>query len=531
MTVNAKLNILSALFVLFIFISILIAYEIRNGSYLHVLNFNHIKYNYKFETNLKHYEAGLTHHLDMLEEDINWVKQQPLDCLKEIDTVEFIFMKIINTDKAHDLCVKDIKDADQALNALANYKSGTLDQSLFLKAMHHAVEEFNENSRQFDPLVKRTVEYLFLTLFILGGCIAVIFLIAFKLITSAIKKDYNHLEYLSSEVKKLASFPENNPQPIIEITKGLEVTYKNDAFKQQICSKSSTRDITSIFSPSIINKIGTAFISKTPVTFEDKIQDTWYDGFISPVDLNNQEWVRIFLHDISAQKQAHAELEEFSYRTSHDLRSPLISSLSLLDLAIESINENKTKDALQSLEHVQNSLNKLETLVNDILSLAQTKHASEKAQSINITSIVEDALNKFSHMQNFTKINIQTELNFTQTITLQKSQITLIIENLISNAIKYYDPGKKSPFIKISTFEEGEHFVFEVLDNGLGIPTKYQGQLFTMFKRYHPKTSFGSGLGLYMVKKSADILNGNIIHCGSQDGTVFRFTVPLTQKA
>ena len=98
---------------------------------------------------------------------------------------------------------------------------------------------------------------------------------------------------------------------------------------------------------------------------------------------------------------------------------------------------------------------------------------------------------------------------------------------MLSNAIKYQDINKTHSFIKITSYQEQNHVVFEVRDNGLGVPKNQQENMFKMFKRFHPRTSFGSGLGLYMMKKSADVLKGNIYYKDTGDGSVFKLKLPL----
>ena len=87
---------------------------------------------------------------------------------------------------------------------------------------------------------------------------------------------------------------------------------------------------------------------------------------------------KIMANDLENQT---AELEEFSYRTSHDLRSPLVSSIGVLDITMHALKNNNIEQAEQSLVLVQASLQKLETLVRDILELAKTKNIEEDIQS------------------------------------------------------------------------------------------------------------------------------------------------------
>jgi PAS domain S-box-containing protein len=226
-------------------------------------------------------------------------------------------------------------------------------------------------------------------------------------------------------------------------------------------------------------------------------------------------------------RMVNAELEEFSYRTSHDLRSPLKSSIGLLTMASQSLKFEEYQKAEKCIDHVQTSLEKLEALVEDILLLTQTKNLEEEDELLNIGTLIPETVQSFAHMDHFDRLDIQFELAYDSEIMTKPSRIKLIVENLISNAIKYQDIKKQGSFIKISTQTKGKNFILSVEDNGLGIPKDQQENMFQMFKRFHPKASFGSGLGLYMVKKSADILEGQIDYDGAEGQSKFTLTMPF----
>ncbi|MGH1455236.1 MAG: PAS domain S-box protein [Alphaproteobacteria bacterium] len=258
---------------------------------------------------------------------------------------------------------------------------------------------------------------------------------------------------------------------------------------------------------------------------------------VSKIYLKDRKLYSGIVRDITerrAEQQAlvaaNAELEEFAYRTSHDLRSPLVSSIGLLNLAQKSIDSGDYDKAQKSMDLVTSSLAKLEALVKDILELSKTKNVEEKSVKIDIEHIVDEALQKFKHMDNYERLEVQKNIKFKGPFQSQRSRISLILENLISNAIKYQDTRKDSSFMKISTYTDHKDIVFEIEDNGLGIPQKHQDQMFSMFKRFHPKVSFGSGLGLYMMRKSADILNGNLVFEDTGHGSKFRFIIPIDNK-
>lgn len=256
---------------------------------------------------------------------------------------------------------------------------------------------------------------------------------------------------------------------------------------------------------------------------------------ISQTELNNRILYSAIIRDITQRKtaelallRANAELEEFAYRTSHDLRSPLISSISLLSLVETSLKDGDTDLALKSVGFVSGSLMKLEALVKDILALAEATHGQEESQDIDFQSIVHDALEKLDHMDNFDRLEIETEFKYSS-LKAPVNRVVLIVENLISNAIKYQDPSKENSFVKVSVHDRAGGIRLSVEDNGLGISEEFQEQLFTMFKRFHPKTAFGSGLGLYMMKKSVDMIGGEISYEHTGDGS--RFNVDFIDQA
>ncbi|RKQ69024.1 multi-sensor signal transduction histidine kinase [Litorimonas taeanensis] len=280
-------------------------------------------------------------------------------------------------------------------------------------------------------------------------------------------------------------------------------------------------------------------------TYSDDSEVFWHkNGTAIPVeytsrpirDKNNQlAGAVVVFRDVGKRKkaeaeikQANAELEEFAYRTSHDLRSPLVSSISLLGIAEKAIHaDNKTK-ALASLSHTQKSLKKLEELVKDILVLTQTKNEKEDKQAIDVEAVVMETLDKLKYMDNFDRLKIKQNLEFSDTLYAKKSRVVLIIENLISNAVKYQDLSNENAIVEISTYRERNNFVLSVKDNGLGVPKNQQKNLFQMFKRFHPRTSFGSGLGLYMMKKSVTILGGDISYEDPGIGSIFKVVIPLS---
>lgn len=265
------------------------------------------------------------------------------------------------------------------------------------------------------------------------------------------------------------------------------------------------------------------------------------DGTVFPIDLSisevNVHGRKIYsgiVRDITERKKAedallvaNAELEEFAYRTSHDLKSPLLSSIALLEVTKKSIISNEKDNALQSVKLIKNSLGKLQDLVEDILALTRAKKVIIAPERVDAHKLIEDTLEQLSYMDNFNRLEIEKNLNFDGTLITKNDRLHHIVQNLISNALKYQDLEKDKSFLKISTNEKNQKFILTLEDNGIGIPPAKREHMFEMFQRFHPRKSFGSGLGLYMVKKSADLLGGEILYQDTGQGSVFTLIIPL----
>jgi signal transduction histidine kinase len=182
--------------------------------------------------------------------------------------------------------------------------------------------------------------------------------------------------------------------------------------------------------------------------------------------------------------------------------------LASYSIATKSIKEKDEQKALISITHARKSLNTLQVLIEDILDLTKIKNLDEESSPIDFTAELKKILDNLSNMEGIDDIVISQDLQFQKTLSAKENRLTLIMQNLISNAIKYKDLGKENCFVKISTYEQDGLFVLDVEDNGIGIPEDKQADLFLMFKRFHPQAGYGSGLGLYMIKKSAHILGG-----------------------
>jgi signal transduction histidine kinase len=111
------------------------------------------------------------------------------------------------------------------------------------------------------------------------------------------------------------------------------------------------------------------------------------------------------------------------------------------------------------------------------------------------------------------------------TVMAEKSMLRQIFQNLVSNAIKFGDPGR--PWVRIRAVREPGAWRFEVEDNGAGIEPRHAERVFEMFQRLHGRDVPGSGMGLAIVKRLTERLGGRVgVQPAQPKGSIFTVTIP-----
>ncbi len=224
--------------------------------------------------------------------------------------------------------------------------------------------------------------------------------------------------------------------------------------------------------------------------------------------------------------EANKELVEFSYRISHDLRAPVISALGLGQMARKMLDDDKIEDAKQSLDYSNASLSKMDKVIEDVIKLTKVKSIDLQTEPVDLKDLVAASFEKIAHMPQFEKIMVRTDIRFDDEVNVKLHPLRQILENLFSNAVKYSDPEQAKPFIEVTATRVGNTCEVCVRDNGLGIDEKYRDKVFGMFQRFHPKVSFGSGLGLYIVLQNVKAIEGEIVYKPLEQGSEFIVTFP-----
>jgi signal transduction histidine kinase len=232
-------------------------------------------------------------------------------------------------------------------------------------------------------------------------------------------------------------------------------------------------------------------------------------------DLNTQ--------NIELQK-INDELDRFVYSVSHDLRAPLASSLGLIELSKE---EKKIEKLLYYNSLKGKSLQRLDDYITSLIDFSRNYRIGLLKEEIDFRMLVQQCieLNK-PYGDEAKKVNITVDVNQQGVFWGDSLRMRIVFNNLLSNALKYYDEEKEWSILKIKIAADETHVVIKFIDNGIGIDAAFVNNVFNMFYRASERTK-GSGLGLYITKEVIGKLNGTIVlESVLGEGTSFTVDIP-----
>lgn len=220
------------------------------------------------------------------------------------------------------------------------------------------------------------------------------------------------------------------------------------------------------------------------------------------------------------------ELQQFAYLTSHDLRAPVVNLSSLLNFYNK---ENPLdKDNHVIIEKIENSVEQLQNTLNDLVNIvALKKQDREENIKVSFSQITKDVKKSINQEIKITKVEINTNFHV-RSIHYPKTHINSIIQNMLTNAIKYRSP-KRPLIVSIRTYKKEHYTCLEIADNGIGIDmNKFGSKLFGIYQRFHDAPN-SKGLGLYIVKTQVEQMGGYIkVNSKVNHGTIFSIFLKST---
>ena len=335
-----------------------------------------------------------------------------------------------------------------------------------------------------------------------------------------------------AEISHLASFPELNPNPIIELDFSGNIKYANPAAKRDfpIVTQSKKPE----FLIDLFKEINEN--NKQSITRDIKTGNLWFEQAL--VYVQTTKSYLLYGRNITTRKEAedelkqrtidleasNKELESFSYSVSHDLRSPLRSITGFSNVLLEDYSDELDEEGKSYLKKISDSGELMGQLMDDLLKLSRVTRTDLKTEKLNLSDMAQKIADDLAKDEPERKVKVKIAPNL---ITVgDKNLLNLVLQNLLGNAWKYSSKTAE-PLIEMGTIENKGKQTYFVRDNGAGFDMAHASKLFQPFQRLHKASEFaGTGVGLATVQRIIRRHGGEVwAESKVDEGATFYFTL------
>lgn len=225
-------------------------------------------------------------------------------------------------------------------------------------------------------------------------------------------------------------------------------------------------------------------------------------------------------------RRSNNELEQFAYVASHDLQEPLRTIASFTQLLARRYQGKLDKDADEFIDYIVEASVRMKQQIEDLLEFSRVITKGGEFKRFNVKEVLKEIISNLKILINENDVEISCD--HLPEVYADPQQIGRLFQNLIINSIKFRNPDVP-PKIHISSKKEGDQYVFNLSDNGIGIEPEYKDKIFTIFQRLHTREVYpGTGIGLAVAKKIVERHGGHIwVESQFGKGSTFYFTIPL----
>jgi PAS domain S-box-containing protein len=369
---------------------------------------------------------------------------------------------------------------------------------------------------------------------------------------SKVARDISERRRTEAKASWLASFPERNPNPIVELdlasgvvhyvnpcaiqmlpdlqSKGMShpllaglqeiqntlLNGKTDTLRREI----STGELFFAQTITYIPEAKRLRIYSTDITDRKTAEEKIHQ-------LNNELEQRV-IERTAELEVANKELESFSYSISHDLRAPLRAVNGFAGIVLEDFGPQLPEEGRGYLERIRAGALRMGVLIDDLLAFSRLSRQPVNRQTVNSARIVNEVLDELKPQREGRQIEIQ--IGNLPACHGDPALLKQVWVNLISNAIKY-TRGREPAIVEIGCARENDQDVFFVRDNGAGFDMQYANKLFGVFQRLHREDQFeGTGVGLAIVQRIVHRHGGRVwAKAEVNHGATFYFTIGETK--
>lgn len=217
-----------------------------------------------------------------------------------------------------------------------------------------------------------------------------------------------------------------------------------------------------------------------------------------------------------------ADLDNFVYCASHDLKSPVVNAEGLL-MALKEELPPVSAEVLTMIDKLEHTIGQMHRTIQDLTEVSKIqKTTGQDLEQVVFAEVFEEVTDMLEDATKKAGVKIETDFSAQPQVWFSHKNLKSILYNLVSNAIKYRSP-ERSPVLNITTSANENFVILSVADNGIGIDLiKHEKKIFSLFKRLHDDIE-GSGVGLFLVKRIMEFNQGKVeVDSKMGEGSVFR---------
>jgi two-component system sensor kinase FixL len=244
------------------------------------------------------------------------------------------------------------------------------------------------------------------------------------------------------------------------------------------------------------------------------------------VDISERKRAEQALHSVhNALRAKTAEMEEFVYTVSHDLKSPLVTMGAFLDILKEDLARGNEAGAEDAMRRVRNAVSRMHELIDDLLELSRVGSVKMQLSQVDLNVLLANVLEAMAKQLAAARLEVRCEEQLPN-VHGDRHHLYQALENLLSNATRYAADGP-APRVTIASEKRGEELLIKLSDNGPGVPVEQRERIFKLFQRLHPRSTSGTGVGLAIVARVMQTHGGRAwVEDASGGGACFVLAFP-----
>ncbi|TDX02250.1 sensor histidine kinase [Dinghuibacter silviterrae] len=225
---------------------------------------------------------------------------------------------------------------------------------------------------------------------------------------------------------------------------------------------------------------------------------------------------------VVALEKTNEELNRFIYSASHDMRSPLVSVLGIINLAKS---DQSIIDPNGYVDLIESCILRLDEFIKKVIEYYRNTRVDADMEIVNFSQIIKEAIDTHRHRNN--NVHFTVDVQEDHVFRGDAFRTAIILNNLISNAIKYQKSDEPNPKVHLQVRTYPHKAVITIEDNGVGILHTHLNDIFRMFFRSNRTDNAGTGIGLYIVKEALNKMGGTIeVDSTYGQGTKFEIILP-----